>query len=261
MADGVSLWAMAGSGSGEIDDAEAGVQASDLTQQMAGAGVSGTLLSGDRMIAGGTSRLRLKGEVAFTSAYIEGSRTLENASLSTSWQRLMIEGSHTQDLASGATLTPPIEFGLRNVGGDGETGTGLVPTGARVARARDLEFPDRPEVGLQTAGRRCPDGPGLQNVAPATNGVEGRTGEHVGDRPDSSWARLTMDGTAAREEFGTNGGGLGPAIRVLRPRSAPSHDDRSSPGTRRWTTGVGTDPVRAARDRNGPGSSPWPMPR
>ncbi len=81
MADGVSLWAMAGLGSGEIDDAEAGVQASDLMQQMAG-----------------------------------------------------------------ATLTPSIELDLRNVGGDGETGTGVVPTGVRAARARDFEFPDRSDA-------------------------------------------------------------------------------------------------------------------
>lgn len=81
MADGVSLWAMAGLGSCEIDDAEAGVQARDLMQQMAG-----------------------------------------------------------------ATLTPSIELGLRDVGGDGETGTGLVPTGARAARARDFEFRNRSDA-------------------------------------------------------------------------------------------------------------------
>ena len=154
MADGVSPWAMAGLGSGEIDDAEAGVQASDLTQQMAG-----------------------------------------------------------------ATLIPSIELGLRNVGGDGETGTvscrpaRVSPEPETSSSRTDQMRPapgrvagDRPEVSLQTARHRCPDGSRLQNVAPAANGVEGRTGEYAGDCPDSSWARLMADSAAAQEEFGANGG-------------------------------------------------------
>ena len=132
MAGRMSLWAMAGLGSGEveIDDPTAGAQASDLTQQMAAAGVSGALLSSDGIIAGGTTSLRLKGEVAFTSAEIEGSGALEDASLSTSRQRLKFEGSHARELASGATLTPSVELGLRHDGGDGETGSGIEAGGA-----------------------------------------------------------------------------------------------------------------------------------
>ena len=100
MAGGMNLWAMAGYGSGEVelDDESAGTQASDLTQRTVAAGVSGTLMSSDEMIGGGTTNLRLKGEVAFTSADVDGSGTLESMSLSASRQRLVIEGEHVQKL-------------------------------------------------------------------------------------------------------------------------------------------------------------------
>ena len=147
MPDGMNLWAMAGFGSGEveIDDESAVTQTSDLTQRMVAAGVSGTLMSSDEMIVGGTTNLRLKGEVAFTSADVDGSGTLESMSLSASRQRLLLEGSHDQKLDSGATFAPSLELGLRNDGGDGETGTGIEAGGA-------LRYADA-ESGLTVEGR------------------------------------------------------------------------------------------------------------
>ena len=132
MQGGMNLWAMAGYGSGEVelDDDSADAQSSDLTQQMVAAGVSGPLMSSDGMIAGGTTTLNLKGEVAFTSADVDGSATIQSTSLSASRQRLVFEGEHVQKLASGATFTPSLELGLRNDGGDGETGTGVEAGGA-----------------------------------------------------------------------------------------------------------------------------------
>ena len=132
MPGGMNLWAAAGYGTGEveIDDASAEMQSSDLTQQMVAAGVSGPLMSSDGMIAGGTTNLSLKGEVAFTSADVDGSGTSASLSLSASRQRLMLEGTHVQKLDSGATFTPSLELGVRNDGGDGETGTGIEAGGA-----------------------------------------------------------------------------------------------------------------------------------
>ena len=123
---GMNLWATVGYGSGEVEVADStGTQASDLTQQMAAAGVSGPLMSSDGLIAGGTTSLRVKGETAFTRAELDGSETLDSMTLDANRHRLMLEGSHVQDLASGATLTPSIEIGVRNDGGDGETGTSV----------------------------------------------------------------------------------------------------------------------------------------
>ena len=71
---GLNLWGTAGYGWGEVEiDDPAGTQASDLSQQMVAAGVSGPLVSSDQVIPGGTTSLRLKGETAFTWADIEGS--------------------------------------------------------------------------------------------------------------------------------------------------------------------------------------------
>jgi len=147
MPGGMNLWGMAGFGSGEveIDDGAADAQASDLTQQMVAAGVSGTLMSSDEMFEGGTTNLRLKGEAAFTTADVDGSGSLESMSLSASRQRLLLEGEHVQKLDSGATLTPSLELGVRNDGGDGETGTGIEAGGA-------LRYSDAPS-GLTVEGR------------------------------------------------------------------------------------------------------------
>ena len=123
---GINLWATVGYGSGEVEvDDSTGTQASDLTQQMVAAGVSGPLVASDRLIAGGTTSLRIKGETAHTRAELDGSEALESMTLNANRHRLMLEGSHVQDLASGATFTPSIEIGVRSDGGDGETGTSV----------------------------------------------------------------------------------------------------------------------------------------
>ena len=144
---GMNLWATAGYGWGEveIDDPAADAQASDLTQQMVAAGVNGPLASSDELIEGGTTSLRLKGETAFTWADIEGAGTLQGMKLSASRQRLMVEGSHVRTLASGATLTPSVEMGMRYDGGDGDTGMSMEIGGG-------LRYAD-PATGLTVEGR------------------------------------------------------------------------------------------------------------
>ena len=144
---GLNLWATAGYGWGEveIDDQAADAQASDLAQQMVAAGVNGPLVSSDQVIPGGTTSLRLKGETAFTWADIEGAGSLEAVNLNASRQRLMFEGVHAHKLASGATLTPSVEMGMRYDGGDGDTGHSMeIGAGLRYAD---------PATGLTVEGR------------------------------------------------------------------------------------------------------------
>jgi len=132
MPGGMNLWSMAGYGSGtvEVEDAAAGSQESDLTQQMFAAGVNGTLASSDQLITGGVTRLNVKGEVAFTWADVGGAGTIENMELQVGRQRLMVEGAHVRKLNSGATVTSSLEVGVRNDTGDGETGAGAEMGGA-----------------------------------------------------------------------------------------------------------------------------------
>ena len=123
---GTSVWAAVGFGRGEVEVAESTLtQASDLTQQMAAAGISTSLASSDGLIAGGATSLIFKGETAFTQADVRGGGTLLARSLSASRHRLMLEGTHTRTLASGAKLTPSVEIGVRYDGGDGKTGAGV----------------------------------------------------------------------------------------------------------------------------------------
>ena len=148
---GLNLWGTAGYGWGEVelDDEMAETQASDLTQQMVAAGVNGPLASSDQLIEGGTSSLRLKGETAFTWADLEGAGLLRSTNLNASRHRLMFEGRHVQKFASGVSLTPSFEIGMRYDGGDGDTGhsmelgggAALCRPGHRVDRRRP--GPDR----------------------------------------------------------------------------------------------------------------------
>ena len=144
---GLNLWGTAGYGWGEveIDDPAADAQASDLTQQMVAAGVSGPLASSDQVIPGGTTSLRLKGETAFTWAEIDGAGSLQRVNLNAGRQRLMFEGVHAHTLASGATLTSSVEMGMRYDGGDGDTGHSMELGGG-------LRYAD-PATGLTVEGR------------------------------------------------------------------------------------------------------------
>ena len=142
---GMNLWATAGHGWGEFDDGMAAPQASDLTQQMVAGGVNGPLMESGQVIEGGTTSLRLKAETAFTRADIDGAGVLRSTTLNASRHRLMVEGSHVRKLVSGATFTPSLELGMRNDGGDGETGTGLEVGGG-------LRYTD-PAMGLTIEGR------------------------------------------------------------------------------------------------------------
>ena len=249
MAGGMNLWAMAGLGSGEVEiDDAAGTQASDLTQQMVAAGVSGALLSSDRMIAGGTTSLRLKGEVAFTSADLEGSGSLDSASLSASRQRLMVEGSHARDLASGATLTPSIELGLRNDGGDGETGSGIEAGGALCyanaasgltveGRVRTLfsHSGDAEETGVSGLVRLDPGASG-RGLALAVEPAWGRAAGGV----QRLWERGVVAGAAPDDRARLHaeiGYGLGApqGLGVVTPYTGLG---LTAAGARSWRTGV-----------------------
>ena len=232
MRGGMNLWAMAGYGTGEVelDDEAADPQASDLTQSMVAAGVSGPLVSSDDLIAGGTTNLNLKGEVAFTSADVDGSGTLESMSLSASRQRLMLEGEHVQQLDTGATFTPSLELGVRNDGGDGETGTSIEAGGAlRYAdeasgltvegRVRTLlsHSGDYEETGVSGLVRIAPGGSG-QGLALVVQPAWGHTGSGV----DQLWENGVAAGVSPDNQARLNteigyGLGVAPGMGIVTP--------------------------------------------
>ena len=200
---GTNLWATAGYGWGEVevDDESAATQASDLTHKVVAAGVSGPLVSSDKLIGGGTTSLRLKGETAFTWADIDGSGNLESMGLEASRQRLMLEGSHVRKLDSGGTLTPSVEVGMRYDGGDGETGSSI-ETGGGVLyadSASGLTLEGRARTVLAHSGDYEEWGvSGLLRLDPGAQGL----GFSVSLRP--SWGQ-TASGVQRLWETGVTG--------------------------------------------------------
>ena len=208
---GMNVWATVGHGSGEVEIEDArGTQASDLTQRMAAAGLSGTLMTSDELITGGTTRLLAKGDAAFTEAEIDGSGTIEATTLEAGRQRLMVEGSHTRRLASGATFTPSVEVGMRNDVGDGETGNGVeVGGGLRYAddaagltvawRARTLlsHSGDHEEWGMSGLVRLAPGAAG-RGLALSVQPAWGQTASSV----QRLWATGVTPGVASAGQGG-----------------------------------------------------------
>ena len=125
---GLGLWATVGYGWGkiEIDDEQAGRQMSGTTLKTAALGVRGPLISDGSLIAGGTTKLMLKGEASWSQVKVKGNDELiEKQTVNANRLRLALEGSHEQVLASGRSLTPSLELGLRRDWGDGITGNGI----------------------------------------------------------------------------------------------------------------------------------------
>ncbi len=144
---GLGLWATLGYGWGgvEIDDEKAVRQMSDTSLKTAAMGASGPVLSDGSLIEGGTTTLKLKGEASWSQVEVEGNDELiEEQTVNANRLRLALEGSHEQALASGGSLTPSLELGLRHDGGDGLTGNGIEIGGS--LRYRD------PAAGLTVEG-------------------------------------------------------------------------------------------------------------
>ena len=130
---GSNLWATLGYGRGEIaiDDDKAGRQASDSNLR--------TVATGGRVrLSGVPSSFDLKGEAWMTRLAVDDNgEGIEGMAANTQRVRLAGEAAHTFGFASGASLTPSLELGVRMDGGDGETGAGVeLGGGLRYATAR-----------------------------------------------------------------------------------------------------------------------------
>ena len=130
---GARVWASAGLGAGEVRVAEAGeaARAADLTLASAAVGARRVLVEDTGRIAGGATRVVLKGEGAVARAHTDAGDGLVGRTVSTRRVRLALEGAHERPFEGGATLTPALEAGVRYDGGDAAEGVGL-EAGARV---------------------------------------------------------------------------------------------------------------------------------
>ncbi len=166
----LDLWAMVGSGNGELEilDAVAGVESTDLSMRNYGLGGSGKVWESD------STTLRVKGEATHSEMDVDGKGIIEALGIDATRIRASVEASRSSALAGQRRLESLLEVGVRHDGGDGETGGGLEVGGgwryhaARVtaqARARVLlaHSADTQEWGIEgsIAIKAGADGQGL----------------------------------------------------------------------------------------------------
>ena len=152
LSERTQIWGVLGYGSGELaltPDSGAAL-AADLDNRMAAFGGRSVVRGAG---ASGGFELSVKSDLLWTSATANGSDWLVDATGAASRARLMLEGRGNRTLASGATLTPTLEAGLRYDGGDAETGAGLeVGAGLGYATGRlKLRFDVRALVAHEDA--------------------------------------------------------------------------------------------------------------
>ena len=129
MSEGVSVWGLAGYGSGHLTQTDDGARPidTDIEMRMGALGTRSELLSPSESHGLG---LALKSDVLWMqmeSKAVEepDGRGLKWARAKASRLRLLVEGSQSFELGSGARLTPSLEMGLRRDGGDAERGIGM----------------------------------------------------------------------------------------------------------------------------------------
>ena len=197
----LDVWGTAGHAWGrlQIVDEQAGAfLTSPATLDSGMVGVSG------RLLTRGATTLRLKGEWALAQMDVARAGTaFEAATMNMRRLRLGTEVSREQVYASGVSLTPWGELGLRHDGGDGETGAGLELGGG-------LRYLDR-EAGLTVEGH----GRWLT--------VHGGT--------------LREWGFGALVRFAPGTGGRGPSVSLM-----PSWGESASGVQRLWDSGA-ADPL------------------
>ena len=196
LSERLSLWGVLGFGSGaltlEMDGKDGERFTTDTGQEMAAVGARGVLVAAP---AAGGLELAVRTDAVMqrmtsSAATGPGGGNLAGTHAQTSRVRLMLEGSHAIAVGEAGRLVPTLEVGLRQDGGDAETGTGIEmgaglrwtdpATGLAVeAKLRGLvahEDADYSEWGASGSVRIEPgaDGRGLSlTLAPAWGAVEG----------------------------------------------------------------------------------------
>ena len=126
--EGLSVWGAAGTGRGRMTLApeEGAAMSAGLGWSMAAAGAAGAPVTVDAL---GGARAGWTVDALWTRTASDAARTdagrLAASAGETLRLRLGLEAAWSRRLASGATLQPRLEIGLRHDGGDAETGFGL----------------------------------------------------------------------------------------------------------------------------------------
>ena len=123
--DRLSAWTLLGYGKGELTLAHgAGEERTDIEMKMAALGARGAL------VAAGGFDISARSDVLLVRTSSEGTSEMAETEADVSRLRLVLEGSRPLEFASGSSLTPSVELGVRRDGGDAERGVGFEVGGA-----------------------------------------------------------------------------------------------------------------------------------
>ena len=174
--EGVSVWGLAGYGSGHLTHADDGARPidTDITMRLGALGARSELLTPSQESGLG---LALKSDLFWMRMESEAveepdGRGLKRAEARSTRVRLLLEGSQSFELESAAVMTPSLEVGLRGDGGDGETGGGVeVRAGIRyTAPGMTIEASAHSLFGHQRREYEEWGANGSIRVAPGTSG-------------------------------------------------------------------------------------------
>ena len=150
LSERLSVWGILGYGTGgldlEMDDGKRWT--TDVTMTMAAAGARGVVLAAP---AEGGLELAIRTDAVVQRTESDAATSGSGGNLAateagTSRVRLMLEGSRAFAMEGGGRFTPSLEVGLRQDGGDAETGTGVELGGG-------LSYSE-PRSGASATGRR-----------------------------------------------------------------------------------------------------------
>ena len=123
--DRLSAWTLLGYGKGELTLTHGGgEERTDIEMKMAALGARGALLA-----AGGFD-ISARSDALLVRTSSEKTSEMAETEADVSRLRLVLEGSRPLTFASGASLTPSVEVGVRRDGGDAERGMGFEMGGA-----------------------------------------------------------------------------------------------------------------------------------
>ena len=227
----VSAWGIVGLGKGDLTlRRESETLKTDLGLSMGALGLKGRVLDGSGRSGIG---LDLKSDMMWVRTKTDRTRGMMESEGEVSRLRLIMEGERAFTTASGRTLTPSAEIGLRVDGGDAETGTGLeLGAGLRYrSGAVSVEGQVRGLVAHEESGyedwgasgsvRISPEGSGrglMLSLTPVWGNAGSQAGRLWGARDAEAFGRKSDFAAKARlnTEIGYGVGGPG-GIGVVRP--------------------------------------------
>ena len=179
--DRLSAWTLLGYGKGELTLTHGGGgEKTDIEMKMAALGARGAL------IAAGGFDISARSDALLVRTSSEGTSRMAETDADVSRLRLVLEGSRPFASASGTSLTPSVEVGVRRDGGDAERGVGFeVGGGMRYANPSlglTVEITARRLMAHQQSGYSEWGAGGSLQFAPggSDRGFSARLGSSVG---------------------------------------------------------------------------------